>query len=56
MCAHVQANETCVAQVISKLRPGMDLRFVGDFVEYALSGPGMRTAQCADHLESNAFF
>jgi methionine aminopeptidase len=30
----VSANEECVERVIAQLRPGMDLRFIGEFVEY----------------------
>jgi len=29
----VEANEECLSQVISQLRPGMDLRFIGEFIE-----------------------
>jgi methionyl aminopeptidase len=33
----VEANEECLSQVISQLRPGMDLRFIGEFIECVFS-------------------
>jgi methionyl aminopeptidase len=29
----IRTNEECVERVIARLRPGMDLRFIGEFVE-----------------------
>ena len=43
-----QANESCVEEVIKKLRPGMNLQFIGEFVECvgprACLYPGVRLA------------
>lgn len=46
-CALWQANESCVEEVIKNLRPGMNLQFIGEFVECVVGHALVFTLVCA---------